>query len=78
MLKTTLAAIALALAPPVVAPAAAVPASATPAEEFPIPAGFAGAYRTIDGVQLHYVEGGRGPLVLLVHGSDRVGTSGIS
>ncbi len=68
MLKTTLAAIALALAPPMVAAATAAPASATRAEEFPVPAGFAGAYRMIDGVQLHYVKGGRGPLVLLVHG----------
>ena len=38
------------------------------AEEFPIPEGFTGAYREIDGVRLHYVTGGTGPLVLLVHG----------
>lgn len=37
-------------------------------EEFPVPAGFAGGYRTIDGVKLHYVQGGSGPLVFLVHG----------
>ncbi len=43
----------------------ALPAST---EEFPIPEGFTGAYREIDGVQLHYVTGGQGPLALLVHG----------
>ena len=37
-------------------------------EEFPLPEGFTGAYREIDGVRLHYVNGGQGPLVLLVHG----------
>ena len=45
------------------------PAALTnPAEEFPLPEGFAGAYREIDGVRLHHVSGGQGPLVLLVHG----------
>ena len=37
-------------------------------EEFPLPEGFTGAHREIDGVRLHYVTGGQGPLVLLVHG----------
>lgn len=38
------------------------------AEEFPVPAGFTSEYRTVDGVRLHYVKGGSGPLVYLVHG----------
>jgi pimeloyl-ACP methyl ester carboxylesterase len=38
------------------------------AEEFPVPAGFTSEYRMIDGVRLHYVKGGKGPLVYLVHG----------
>ncbi len=37
-------------------------------EEFPIPTGFTSHYQTVDGVKLHYVKGGSGPLVLLVHG----------
>lgn len=37
-------------------------------EEFPIPAGFKSEYQTINGVKLHYVKGGSGPLVYLVHG----------
>ncbi|MEN8321213.1 alpha/beta fold hydrolase [Acinetobacter junii] len=37
-------------------------------EEFPIPVGFKGYYKTIDGVKLHYVAGGKGPVVLLVNG----------
>lgn len=37
-------------------------------EEFPLPDGFVGEYRAVDGVKLHYVRGGAGPLVLLVHG----------
>ncbi len=37
-------------------------------DEFPVPAGFRRAFREVDGVRLHYVIGGRGPLVLLVHG----------
>ena len=40
----------------------------TPNEEFPAPAGFAPAYQTVDSVKLHYLKGGQGPLVLLVHG----------
>ena len=37
-------------------------------EEFPVPDGFTGDFREIDGVKLHYVKGGKGPLVLMVHG----------
>lgn len=51
--------------------AAAAPAAVAqpaPVEEFPLPAGFTGAYREVDGVRLHYVTGGQGPVVLLVHG----------
>lgn len=36
--------------------------------DFPIPAGFASEYRDVDGVRMHYVRGGHGPLVFLVHG----------
>ena len=43
-------------------------AQPAPVEEFPLPTGFSSAYRDIDGVRLHYVTGGQGPLVLLVHG----------
>lgn len=46
--------------------AAAAPALAQ--EEFPAPEGFNSEYREIDGVRLHDVKGGEGPLVLLVHG----------
>jgi pimeloyl-ACP methyl ester carboxylesterase len=38
------------------------------ADEFPVPANFSSQYKTIDGVRLHYVKGGSGPLVYLVHG----------
>ncbi|MYN28564.1 alpha/beta fold hydrolase [Duganella levis] len=38
------------------------------AEEFPLPPGFSSEYQTIDGVNMHYVKGGAGPLVYLVHG----------
>ena len=44
---------------------AAMPAGT---EEFPLPPGFTGAYREVDGVRVHYVTGGQGPLALLVHG----------
>jgi len=37
-------------------------------EEFPTPTGFTSSYRKVDGVNLHYVKGGQGPLVVLVHG----------
>lgn len=43
-------------------------ATATPPEEFPTPVGFTPAYQTVDGVKLHYLKGGKGPMVLLVHG----------
>lgn len=36
--------------------------------EFPVPAGFESGFKEIDGVTLHYVTGGSGPLVYLVHG----------
>ena len=42
--------------------------AAAPPEEFPVPQGFNSEYTTIDGVRLHYVKGGQGPLVYLVHG----------
>jgi len=57
---------AFALALIVAATATAVPLAL--AEEFPVPPGFTSAYQDVDGVRLHYVAGGRGPLVLLVHG----------
>ena len=66
MLKTIAAALTLLVGVPAVSIAAPEPTAS--AEEFPVPSGFSGAYRTIDGVRLHYVEGGTGPLVLLVHG----------
>ena len=37
-------------------------------DEFPVPADFQSGYRDVDGVKLHYVAGGHGPMVLLVHG----------
>lgn len=42
--------------------------AAASADEFPLPDGFRSAYQTVDGVRLHYVTAGSGPLVLLVHG----------
>ncbi|KAF1015535.1 MAG: Soluble epoxide hydrolase [Stenotrophomonas maltophilia] len=42
--------------------------AAAAADEFPVPSGFTSRYQEIDGTRLHYVEGGSGPLVLLVHG----------
>lgn len=47
-----------------------VPAAVTQTvrEEFPTPADFAPGYREMDGINLHYLKGGDGPLVLLVHG----------
>lgn len=52
------------------APAQAAPQAAPSVvqEEFPIPNGFTGKYESVDGVKLHFVQGGKGPLVLLVHG----------
>ncbi|WP_158382344.1 hypothetical protein [Candidatus Sodalis pierantonius] len=43
----------------------AAPAAAQ--DRFLPPAGFTAAYQTINHVRLHYVKGGQGPLVLLVH-----------
>ncbi len=37
-------------------------------EEFPTPDGFVPDYREVDGVRLHFLKGGAGPLALLVHG----------
>lgn len=62
------AALALALSVGSVAHAAPVAQPQAAQEEFPAPAGFTPGYRTIDGVNLHYLKGGKGPLVLLVHG----------
>jgi pimeloyl-ACP methyl ester carboxylesterase len=45
---------------------AAAPAIA--AEEFPVQKGFTSQFENIDGVKLHFVKGGSGPLVFLVHG----------
>ncbi len=46
----------------------ATPFPGADAEEFALPEGFTDAFREIDGVRLHYVTGGTGPLVMLVHG----------
>jgi pimeloyl-ACP methyl ester carboxylesterase len=62
LLKSTAFALTLLLALPGLARAE------SPAEEFPAPAGFTPAYQVVDGVNLHYLKGGSGPLVLLVHG----------
>lgn len=40
----------------------------TAQEEFPVPAGFKSEYQVVDGTKIHYVKGGKGPLVYLVHG----------
>lgn len=37
-------------------------------QEFPIPHGFTGGFEDVDGIKLNFVRGGKGPLVLLVHG----------
>ena len=37
-------------------------------QNFPIPKGFKSELKTIDGVRLHYVKGGQGPLIFLIHG----------
>ena len=36
--------------------------------EFPVMKGYSSYYQDIDGIKLHYVKGGKGPLVFLVHG----------
>jgi pimeloyl-ACP methyl ester carboxylesterase len=38
------------------------------AAEFPVPKGFQSQFKTVDGIKLHYVKGGSGPMVYLVHG----------
>ena len=62
LLKAATLALTLSLALPTLA------ATEMPAEEFPAPEGFTPAYQTVDGVKIHYLKGGKGPLVLLVHG----------
>ncbi|CAM4204400.1 alpha/beta fold hydrolase [Bordetella muralis] len=52
----------------VLSSAALLSAPTFAADEFPVPAGFTSGYQTVDGVRLHYVKGGSGPLVYLVHG----------
>ena len=53
--------------PAALAASAPTPTTATN-EEFPAPTGFTPDYAQVDGVKLHYLKGGAGPLVLLVHG----------
>ena len=69
MLRQASLVLAIALDPTGATHAAAPPATAANhAEEFPVPPGFASTFRTVENVRLHYVIGGSGPLVLLVHG----------
>ena len=49
-------------------PPTAEPAPGASAEEFPSLTGFTPGYHGVDGVRLHYLRGGSGPLALLVHG----------
>lgn len=42
--------------------------TSSPAGEFPVLEGFISGFHEIDGVRLHAVTGGQGPLVMLVHG----------
>jgi pimeloyl-ACP methyl ester carboxylesterase len=37
-------------------------------EEFPVPAGFTSGFEEVNGLKMHYVAGGSGPLILMVHG----------
>jgi pimeloyl-ACP methyl ester carboxylesterase len=68
-IKRATLALALTTALPSIPPAAlAAPATLAIQEEFPAPAGFTPGYRQETGVSLHYLKGGKGPLVLLVHG----------
>jgi pimeloyl-ACP methyl ester carboxylesterase len=64
MLDAALVAISIAVTP-AIALAQAVPA-ATSIDVVPV--GFESGYRTIDGIRMHYVVGGKGPLIYLVHG----------
>lgn len=66
IITRALAALALTSIPMIAMPTVAT--AQTVREEFPAPAGFAPGYQTVDGVKLHYLKGGSGPLVLLVHG----------
>jgi pimeloyl-ACP methyl ester carboxylesterase len=68
MLKRTALTLALATALPGMASGAPAEQVSPAREEFPTPAGFTPGYVQEDGVQLHYLKGGKGPLVLLVHG----------
>ena len=52
----------------VLAAGSALPLPVIAADEFPVPAGFTSEFKTIDGIKMHYVKGGSGPLVYLVHG----------
>lgn len=36
--------------------------------EFPVPKGFKSGFENVNGLNIHFVEGGSGPLVLMVHG----------
>lgn len=70
LLKTAAVLLALASAATGALPASvsAAQSQATQQEEFPSPSGFDPGCKEVDGVSLHYVKGGGGPLVLLVHG----------
>lgn len=62
----TLCALAVTTLPPLALPTSV--SAQTVREEFPTPSGFTPGFQTVNGVRLHYLKGGRGPLVLLVHG----------
>jgi hypothetical protein len=51
-----------------VAPVPMLAIDETTQQEFPAPTGFTPGFREVDGVNLHYLKGGTGPLALLVHG----------
>ncbi|WP_395944406.1 alpha/beta fold hydrolase [Brevundimonas sp.] len=69
MLKKLIAATALAAALATTAAQAQTQVAQAQAQtEFPVPAGFESRTTRVDDVDLHYVKGGSGPLVLLVHG----------
>ncbi|MFJ2550214.1 alpha/beta fold hydrolase [Pseudomonas sp. NPDC087612] len=42
--------------------------SALATDKFPIPEGFKSGFEEVNGIKMHYVAGGSGPLVLMVHG----------
>lgn len=66
MVKILALALAVAGAPTAVAQAQQVAQASS--QEFPVPDGFSAGSRKAGGVQFHFVKGGKGPLVLLVHG----------